>query len=329
MRWIGAAALTVVACSGDGGGGEKGDDGGDEGTTDGGSPVEEVTFESFVAPTREATVAGGASFSCYTPGADHASTEWLVSEADPAQQVDYPLTGLVSDFEHEDEVVDNATVSLWFSDAVSGTPDATVISDVSGIVTSPAVPACETLTYKVTTDPVLAETKTTFKAHQVYTPTGNEISGAGFTSVSSVTYQLIPSILGVSVDDDKAVIAGTAFDCSRDPSLPSEVDTGKIEGVHVIVYDQNGNIPQSLTVNYFVDDFPSRDQLHTSADGLWVAANVPPGNLRVEMWGLVGGGLRLLGATEVLSEAGSINIANIYTGYGDGVKIPAACAASL
>ncbi|MBA2321276.1 MAG: hypothetical protein H0V89_08985, partial [Deltaproteobacteria bacterium] len=263
----------------------------------------------------------------FTPGADHASTTWLVSEPDSSLQADYPLTGTVTDFE-TDDLVHNATVSLWFGDAVEGPPDASGISDVNGSVAIASVPACDTMTYKVTTDPVLAETKTTFKAHQVYSPSGAEIPGGGFTSVSSVTYQLIPTILGVAVDADKAVIAGTAFDCSRDPSLPSTDYAGRIEGLHVIVYDENGDIPQSLTVNYFVEEFPSQNQLHTSPDGLWVAANVPPGDLRVEMWGLVGGALTLLGATEVLSEAGSINIANLYTGYGDGVKFPASCMAT-
>ena len=91
------------------------------------------------------------------------------------------------------------------------------------------------------------------------------------------------------------------------------------------MYDEDGNIPESLTVNYFVENFPARDQKWTSPDGLWVAANVPAGNLRAEMWGVVDGELRLLGATELFSEKDSINISNIFAGYGDGVKYPAAC----
>jgi hypothetical protein len=323
MRWfaVAVAGVAAVACAGDGVGG-----GDNNGSTDSNTSEDtELTFESFIAPSVEISSASGAVLGCFTPGADHASTAWLTSTADPSQQGTYDLTGEVTDFE-SDELVDDATVSLWFSDSVSGAPDATGVSDVSGVVSISGVPSCETMTYKVTTDPILAETKTTFKAHQVYYPTAGAITNAGFTSVSSVTYQLIPSILGVSVDDDKAVIAGTAFDCNRDPSVPSDDDTGKLEGAQVIVYDANGEIPQSLTVNYFVEDFPSRDQHWTSPDGLWVAANVPAGDLRVELWGLVDGTLTLLGATEVSSEAGSINIANIFTGYGDGVKIPGTCA---
>ena len=114
---------------------------------------------------------------------------------------------------------------------------------------------------------------------------------------------------------------------SRDPAQLSDDDAGKIEGVQVVVYDADGNIPDTLQVNYFVESFPAREQTATSADGLWVASNVPPGDLRVEMWGQVGGELVLLGATELKSEADSINIANIFAGYGDGVKYPASCAA--
>jgi hypothetical protein len=46
------------------------------------------------------------------------------------------------------------------------------------------------------------------------------------------------------------------------------------------------------------------------------------------MWGEVGGALVKLGATEVEAKADSIAIANIFAGYGDGVKGPAACASA-
>ena len=138
-------------------------------------------------------------------------------------------------------------------------------------------------------------------------------------------YQLIPTIVGVTIDPALAVIAGTAYDVVRDAAISSAIDTGKIEGAQVIVYDENGEIPDTLSVNYFTDEFPDRDQKWTSADGLWVAANVPAGNLRIEMWGQVNGELTLLGATSLFSEADSINISNVFAGYGDGVKYPYAC----
>jgi hypothetical protein len=98
--------------------------------------------------------------------------------------------------------------------------------------------------------------------------------------------------------------------------------------VQVIVYDANGNVPEEMQINYFTERFPDRFQEHTSADGLWVASNVPAGRLRVEAWGLVGGELTLVGATVLDSEADSINIANIFAGYADGVKYPDSCLAA-
>ena len=176
------------------------------------------------------------------------------------------------------------------------------------------MPACTPLTYKVTTDPALDETKTTFKAHNVvdYLADGNLVDD--FNSVSKVTFLIIPSLLGVTVEEDKSIIAGTAFD----------INGKEIEGAQVVVY-VDGQIPDSLVVKYFVENFPNRDQPYTSPDGLWVAVNVPAGEVRAEMWGVVDGELQLLGATVLTSQADSINIGNIYTGYADGVYYPASC----
>ncbi len=298
-----ALPLILIACSGD--------DGGD-GNDDGGTTTPD-RFAEFVNVTRDAT----GSFDCFTPGADWASTQWLEQSIDPGNVGTFPIQGGVQDFQEETAVY-GATVGLFLADEVAGQPDITSVSDNNGDLTISG-PSCDPVTYRVTTEGGPIPTKTTYKAHQIYPyPTGPEITGATFTSVSDVTYQLIPGILGVSVDPDKAIIAGTAYDCTRDAALDPAIDTGKVEGVQV-------NIPDTLQVHYFVESFPAREQLWTSADGLWVAANVPPGRLRVEMWGNVSGALTLLGATELISEADSINIANVFAGYGDGVKYPDAC----
>ena len=303
--WI---LLALVACGGGGGGGGK--------------TSSAELFDQFI----NVDVASNADLTGFTPGDDVDSVEWLTQSIDPALQGgDYDITGLVEDFE-SGSGVDKAEVALWYGNRFTASPDLTAESDAAGEV-SVTGPSCEPLLYRVTTDPVLGETKTTFKANQIYPHPGDSdlIEGAYFTSVSSITYQLIPTILGVVVDPELAIIAGTAFDVTRDPSWPTDDDAGKIEGAQIVVYDADGNIPDTLEVNYFVQDFPDRDQPHTSADGLWVASNVPPGDLRVEMWARVDGELKLLGATEVYSETDSINIANVYAGYRDGVKYPYSC----
>jgi hypothetical protein len=315
MRIIPLAGL-LGACSGsDGGPGA-----GDTGTTTG--PTGCSGIDCFLN-TPDDVVATG-DFSGFTPGASWEATTWLQQAVDPANVVGGDLAAIVEDFE-KNTPVDKALVSFWNDDVFDAEPDALVESDVNGMVYGDAT-SCAPLTYRVTTDPILAETKTTFEAHQIYgTPDGGGIISGSFLSVSSTTYQLIPTLLGVTVDPDKAIVAGTAYDVARDAGLPSDDDTGKIEGAQVVVYDESGEVPASLVVNYFVEDFPDRDQKWTSPDGLWVASNVPPGELRVELWGNLDGVRTLLGATVVHSEADSINVSNIYSGYGNGVKYPSDC----
>lgn len=282
-------------------------------------------FEELVFVDKEGVQTSG-NFSGFVSGPDWESTDWLTQEPDPAKQVQVSVAAVVEDFEKGTPVA-NATVDIWFDDVVDTSVDLSATSDNNGVLTVD-VPACTKTAYRVTTDPVLDETRTTYKAHNIYPfHESGSVDGGLFMSVSTVTYQLIPTILGVTVDPDKAIIAGTAYDLTRDPATDSDVDAGKVEGAQIVVYDANGNIPDSLVVNYFTQNFPDRDQRWTSKDGLWVASNVPAGELRVEMWGHVDGELRLLGASTLLSEASSINIANLFAGYGDGVKYPEDCLA--
>ena len=290
--WI--ALLALAACNG----GDSTTD--DSGPTDDGPP----TFDDFIYTTVEATGDHG----CY----DFSGT-WLTQDVDTTQVGTGALDGTVADFETEDPVPD-AEVFIWYSDSTDGAADVETTSDNNGEFTA-TVPVCAPFTYKTQKPSASQPPKETFEAHQLYGPpqTGNITDD--FNSVSSVTYQIIPNLLGVSVDEDKGIIAGTAFDCTNT----------EIEGAQVVVRDADGNIPEDLVVKYFVDNFPNRDQEWTSADGLWVAVNVPEGTLTVELWGRIDGELQQLGATNVPSRADVINISNIYEGYGDGVKYPDSC----
>jgi hypothetical protein len=170
------------------------------------------------------------------------------------------------------------------------------------------------MTYRVTTPPELEATKDTYEAHQLYGAV-EQITDT-FNSVSVTTYQIIPSLLGVTVDPDKGVIAGTVYDCNDDP----------VEAASVIVVDAgDGSIPQTEVVKYFVNEFPNRNQPYTSEDGLFVATNIPEGTFRIEAWVLDGSEHKLVGSTVLQTRADSINISNIYTGFDNGVKYPASC----
>jgi hypothetical protein len=267
------------------------------------TPTEEADrFADFVfvedAPRGELT--------CYD------GTTWLESVADPSCEATVPLTGAVENFE-DGESVANATVELFYSDDVSTTADGAYVSDDNGAL-SGEIAVCQPIAYRVTTDAALAETKPTMELHTVFDAA--KAVDTQFNSVSDVTYRLIPSLLGVSVDSDKGVLAGTAFDCNGDP----------VANAQVIVKDADGNIPESLIVKYFVAEFPNRDQQYTSDDGLWVAINVPVGTWSVEMYVSDGqGGHTLTGSTQLTVFADSINISNIYTGHPDGILVPESC----
>lgn len=251
------------------------------------------------------------NLSCFAAGAD-----WLSETPDASCQVTAPISGKVEDFE-DGYGVEDATVEIYYSDTVTGTPDSTMTTDSDGIADGGEAPTCTPVSYKVYTDPDLEESKVTIEAHQIYDPLGKgeAVIDGEFNSVSTDTYNIIPALLGISVDPEMGIIAGTAYDC----------DGTELEGVQVIARAEDGSYPEDQETRYFIDDFPNRDQPYTSEDGLWIVINVPPGRLTIEMWALQGEELVQIGATELDVIADSINISNIKVGYGDGVFYPSDC----
>ncbi|HMV70105.1 MAG TPA: hypothetical protein PKA64_24910 [Myxococcota bacterium] len=264
------------------------------------------------------------TFSCFTPVTAYDDAVWLEQSIDPAKAgVSRTIDGVVNDFERE-EPRSHVEVRLWVDDVIDGPPDTFQQADPAGKVAFSA-PVCQPLSYLSYPDAALDEARSTYKAHQVYGFTDGSVI-AEYISVSNDTYNVVPAILGITPDPAKSIIAGTAFDCTRSPDTLSEIDAGKVEHAQVIVRNLDGTKPEGVQVRYFVENFPDRDQPDTSPDGLWTAVNVPAGDIRVEMWGLIDGEAKLLGSTQLHSVAGSINIANIFAGY-DGVKYPDSCLA--
>lgn len=248
-------------------------------------------------------------FSCYTAG-----DEWNTQSVDADKQVPITISVPLLDFEQETPVAD-AAVDVWFADAVSGPADYSATSDVNGDVTL-EIDACSPFTYRTSTPPELDATKDTYEAHQIYIEddTSDELN-----SVSTTTYAIIPSVLGITVDLSKGVISGRSYDCTGEDY---------VEGARVrVVEDASGTEPEGVIVRYFVDEFPDRDQPWTSEDGLWVAMNVPDGRYRVEMIRNEGGTETIMGATVLDTRSDSINISNIYAGLGMGVRYPDECLA--
>lgn len=293
MRPLALILLALPACS-------KGQ------SDDTGTPPETSLFDSII--NVEATPVA-ADLSCWTLGEDMLSVT-----PDPSCVTEVPVNGQVIDFESDDPVQD-AKVELFLNDLVEGTADEEQISDSSGNLTFSSAPTCTPISYRVSTDPDLEETKITIEAHEVY-DFGESIT-AEFNSVSYATFNIIPSLLGVSVEPGKGIVAGGAYDCNGDP----------IEGVQAIarsVDDENGYFEDQV-VKYFVKNFPNRNQLYTSEDGLWVIVNIPPSDAIVELWVTDGaGGHQMIGSTKLLVEADSINISSGYYGYTEQLY-PASC----
>ena len=301
-------ALAAACSGGDKGGtgdtGSGGIDGaGDGAGDDGGGTGSQADFiNTTVEPVGD-----------FTGFEDGYTTSWLNTDPTVAP-ADFSLAAQVLDFQ-EDTPVADATVDFYLTDAVTAVPELSAITDSSGSA-SFTLPSCTPLTYKTATDPALDETVPTFEAHQVY---GVGVTSDSLNSVSTTTYNLIPSLLGVSVQDGKGTAAGTAYDINDAP----------ITGAQVVVKSlADDSIPDGVVVKYFVDSFPNRSQPETSPDGLWVAINIPAGEWKVEMYVADGaGGHKLMGQTKLTVFGNSINISNIYTGY-DSVKFPASCTAA-
>jgi len=248
--------------------------------------------------------------SCYEPGGT-----WLKNTADASCITEQAFAGEVEDFETGDEVPD-ATVEIYFSDTTTGSLDYEGTSDADGKL-SGSLTTCTPFSYRVSTDPALEETVTTIQAHEIagFVSDGSE-QAPRFYSVSTTTYNIIPSLLGVTPEPGKGIAAGTAYDCGENP----------VEFIQVLARDSSGEIIEGQVVKYFRQDFPNRDQYWTSADGLWVIINLPPDTVTVEMYGLNDNGDHDMLGSVVLEVVGdSINIANAFYGYNGGVVYPESC----
>ncbi len=303
MRFLALSLVVAAGCT------DKPADTGsasDDTGTDGGNAD---VFSEIINVTETAT----GDYSCYA-----GYGTWTEHTADSSCVEKVPMSGRIEDFESGDGV-SAATIEVFDEDTVTTEAQSSATSDDDGNFDGLEGYTCQPWTYKAYTNPDLDETKVTIQAHEAYGH-GTAID-ADFNSVSSDTYAVIPALLGISVDPDGGIVAGTAFDCD------GEADENKIEGAQVIVRDADGNYPEEQEIRYFVNDFPNRDQPTTSADGLWLAVNVPPGRVTVELWAVTddSGEPQIVGETELDIFPDSINISNIFTGFGDGVRLPESC----
>lgn len=249
--------------------------------------------------------------------------EGKVQDVDPTCQVDMTINGSVVDFQTEDDVPD-ATVKVWYGDDVFSDPDIITAADSDGNFEITA-PSCTPLAYGTFTPPEWEETKDTYEVHQTFGFSAEGSDDGDFNSVSEATSRLIPSLIGVTWEQDTTgIIAGTLYDCDVEP----------IQYGQIFLHDGNGNPPTTGDIFYFSESggtsLPTdiESQPYSNTNGLWVAMNIPAGTWTVEGWGWDGAAYVKFGTTVLQIGAGSLNISNIYTGIDDGIWYPGSCLAA-
>ena len=289
-----------VGCSGG-----KGDGADDTNNIDV-TPVEDTeaaapVFEDFIYVTDAAE----GDTSCFD------GSSWIGDAAAQACVVSATITGgTVEDFSGGPNV-GGAEVSMYLSNDLTSTADWTLTTESDGSYDG-TFQACQAFAVKVTTSD--GSTVPTYQTNQIWGYTTD--ASPDFTSVATSTYETIPALLGVNMDEDKGVIAGGARDCNDD----------EIVNAQVIVRDADGNIPPKLTLRYTVSGAPSRVATATSSDGIWIALNVPEGLWYADMYISDGaGGQTLIGTTPVRAYPASVSITTVVAGQQDGIQIPDSC----
>ena len=223
------------------------------------------------------------------------------------------MTGTVVDQQTGDEI-DDANVHLWFDNYPIGTPDVEETTNAAGTFGSP-FPSCQPVAYKVFSEAKSGGVKETYAVNKVeaWAETKKNVS---FPAWSSTSYAKVPQLLGFSPDFDKGVATGQVLDCRSKP----------VTGAQVVAVSPDNYIPESLGTYYYIDGRVSRNQLWTSADGNYLAVNIPPGDWRLQAWVADGaGGFIMIGQSLAPITANAVNVVNIFTAYKEGIVYPANC----
>ncbi len=309
---LGFSVLGLVACSGEETGGGAGDD-----DAPGENSLEECTdgvdngddgIQSYV-DCRDAD--------CRPFARDCAPGIWDDTEApsdmsclgtpDPFEKGVGMATVTFGALDYEDDIAIDAahTLDLYFNnDCGVGDPDLTVSvgagEQVSGQVDVPSHDYICVLFHAIEGQyRQTVEYDSLTPVDDLDLPVG-ELDGAmEAITVKESTYAVIPATLGISIESGKGIIAGGFDDCSENP----------VANVVVSVDSDDPNI----AIRYFVEEFPNREPVTTTEDGLWGVMNVPPGEVTVTLEGRLedDGDLVLLGERVVRVQADTINIADI------------------
>ncbi len=193
----------------------------------------------------------------------------------------------VEDFE-QGFMVEGVQLEVFYDNDASGTPDLDAtnldVTDENGEVTA-LVPAGRSIAYRVVGGETPLYPPGIVQASIEYdVPTPDADGGVvDALSVSQATYALISTVLGITPDPTKGILAGGFQDCGGDD----------LEGVVARLFRPTGELCQGVSEcldRYFIDDTPAQDQYWSSADGLFGVLQIPTGSgYRLELHGIVPG----------------------------------------
>jgi hypothetical protein len=306
MRWI--ALLLLAACEKDGADDPPADDTDPVDTDtvdtvdDGTVELEEVITVTEVSPG-DLTCAGGDPATWAAPAIGAGCVEPV------------PLQGTIEDFQSGD-AVEGMQVEIFLGDDPDAAADFTATSDASGTVTGGDIPTCTPFSSRATNgaDP---DAPPALQMH--WSEAHTSPMNAFFNSVDSGTLSLMSALLGVTADSNLGFSAGTIYGC--------DADRTPLAGAQVVLRSADGTYPSGQNIHYFIEDFPAREETQTSADGLFLIVNVPPGAYTIEAWAVASAGAApsLIASTTTRLYAGSLTVTDMYAGDADGVVLPSSC----
>lgn len=262
--WLFLGALSVAAC---GGGGD--DDGGD------GEELENPGFATpdavTAAHTKEGAVwteVGPANWDCLNTPSD-----------DAPSSVEITISGLVRDFQNEDDVIADAMVSVYDGNDITGTAIANAQSEADGTYTLTLPAGTERVAYKTTADDYLP----TYLLNQYYDP-DTEDQSEELEPISVSLANTLTAFINKERTLGLGVLAGAIRDCDGHEvsGAIATVSSTRAEPDHVdgaeTYYFSGGS--RSLPVRL-------SQRAYTNEDGLFMVIELPTSSTDVylQVWG--------------------------------------------
>ena len=263
--WLFLAAFAVACGGGD-------DDGGDMG--------EELENPGFATPdttttahTKEGAVwteVGPANWDCLgTPSADQPST------------VEINISGVVRDFQNDDDVIADAMVSVYDGNDITGTAIVETLSEADGTYALTLPGGVERVAYKTTAEDYLP----TYLLNQYYEPAVEDQSEE-LEPISVSLANTLTAVINKERTLGLGVLAGAIRDCDGNEvkGAIATVSNGRTTADHVdgaeTYYFSGGS--RSLPIRL-------SQQAYTNEDGLFMVIELPPSSSDVylQVWGFL------------------------------------------